>query len=82
MTRVMNGDGRFSGPVHHLPSVAPPNRADDHAIVTEACGALEAFGTDLDRTTVRKLLPMWKHFTEMAPEDMTAVLRRFPGKGE
>jgi hypothetical protein len=82
MNTIEPGGGWLSGPsINPLPPVAPPNRADDHAIVTEACKALEAFPS-LDRKTVRTLLPMWEHFTDMAPEDMIAVLRRFPGKGE
>lgn len=83
MTNVQPGGGWLSGPmVNPLPSVAPHNPANDSPMVGEAFDALNAFGDDLDRATVRKLLPMWRHYVDLSPQDMVAILLRFPGKGE
>lgn len=67
-----------------LPAASPHNRRDDSAVVTEAYNALiDFFGPDrLTQTAVRTWLPQWQHFRDLSAQDMTAVLRRFPGRGD
>ena len=50
-------------------------------IVDDAEEALRLFaGSDIDQSTVRVLLPMWRHFTGISPAEMMAIISRFPAR--
>jgi hypothetical protein len=51
---------------------------DTSPIVTKAWLALHMFGADLDSVTAARLLPMWRHYGQLSPEQVAAVIRRFP----
>jgi hypothetical protein len=45
--------------------------------VRRALLRLRAFG-DLDRAQVRKILPMWRNFTDLTPAELLAIIASFP----
>lgn len=47
-------------------------------VVIKAYAALTAFGDLLDSVTAARLLPMWRHYKQLSPEQAAAVVARFP----
>lgn len=62
---VIRPGGWLSGPCSPAP------------IVAAAVAALEAFA-DLDRLTAAKLLPMWRRYRELTPQQVAEVVAAFP----
>ena len=59
--------------------MATLTHATDHTIVDVAITALRSFGGDsLTRERAAMVLTMWRYYKDLTPEDVAAVLRRFP----
>jgi len=71
------GGGWPPGPMVEVEIIFGDEQDSDTPIVGLAVEALSAF-PDLDRAMVRKLLPMWEHFTDLSPRDVVAIMERFP----
>lgn len=54
------------------------NPSVDRDVVEHAYRALTVFGADLNRTTARLLLSLWRYRDSLQPADVDAVVERFP----
>ena len=61
-----------------VPSPAPPDGFRAHTVAWIAADALSWFADDLDRPTAAILLPKWRLFGEVTPDEIEAVLAVFP----
>lgn len=60
----------------------PADGHEGNLVIGTAVAVLREFGGPrLSRTQARALLPMWRHFPDVAPADLVAILRRFPDGG-
>jgi hypothetical protein len=63
--------------------MSAPLPADLHPTVPGAVAALvEYAGEDLTRSAAREILRHWRHFHELGPHEVVAILKAFPGKGD
>jgi hypothetical protein len=65
-------------PTRLIPAIGDGHDGDTHVVKAWMGLVMFAGSQQLDNVTAAMLLPKWKHYDGLSPEQAAAVVRRFP----